>query len=1205
MAEQLNQFQWGKSSPIVPLGAIVPSLAIALSLLVSCSHGSNPEPGAESDEIAQLWALADLEEVWSQGTRAVGKTEQREFKQAVEVWDKVLEKVPFWYTARINRAIALFAGNEFEPSRREYERVLAAFESNPWAHYGLGLLDARDGRWEPAAAHFEAVIAIDPSEPDSHWQLGEAQSLAGRLEQAVHSLEQAVELDPNHGAAWYALANVRAELGLDEESQQARETHARLKESGKATPRADRYGRQGFYAMALRPENWEIPRPAAAGDASGLSVFFSDGSEDAGFDLPSLKHGGSGSTDISTWGVLPDALAEMSGGISAVDMDIDGSMDLVLAHWGRGPEARILLSDGAGSFADASSDYGLDTGLPAQTVALATADFDGDALPDLFLGRASADRALARPMDEDRGTFERELDGFEDAVEETYSVAVGDIDQDGDLDLFLGRAGGVALYRWEGGGFADVTRESGFLSGAPCLSVLLTDVDGDQDVDLVAGTPQPSVWLNDRMWRFRVGVLPGVSEREVPFGSVGLADLNADLEVDWAMANPIGASELLVAQESGGYVAEPAFAATAPGSAFSIHCSDFDRDGDQDALVVGPKPALLLRQNDGTWLDASAASGLDELAPLFAQSRGSVLLDADGDGDLDLALVRNGASPLLLRNDTAAGGSWIAVLAQGIADPSAARGKSLGHGSRMELIHGARTHVNMAGLGGGFASVAPVQMHVNLPNTQNADFRIQWADLKVQSEFDLTPETLHEIEQVDREDASCPVLFYWNGSEMAYRTDFLGGGGLGFLIEPGSYGPPDRDEVVWIGSDLEARAGNYELIINEPMEEVTYLDRVELVAVEHPAGTSVLPDERFVTGGVAATGRALVYRERERAFASSAIVRELPVAHENRYLDEVNGKRVRDVQGALLEVDRDFTGPGRPHRRLLGYAAPWALELEFDPQQLVATSGESEALLLVLHGWVEYPYSRLNLAANQEGLGLETFSLEVETEPGQWERVLDQFGYMAGKERAMAIDVAPYLNDRIGKRGDHIGKRGLRVRLVSNIVCYLDQLFLVRERAVDRRNLTVHGAPASAAELAHGGYPKDYLPDGKKPHRYDYSARSDMSDFKRLQGRYTQFGDVLELLEEGDDRFAIFGNGEEVRLRFATGDFPLPQAGKRRTWLLATEGWCKDMCPLTAEPTTVEPLPYGAMGNYPPQVDLGVQHPAVQVPINSRVLNQD
>jgi len=54
------------------------------------------------------------------------------------------------------------------------------------------------------------------------------------------------------------------------------------------------------------------------------------------------------------------------------------------------------------------------------------------------------------------------------------------------------------------------------------------------------------------------------------------------------------------------------------------------------------------------------------------------------------------------------------------------------------------------------------------------------------------------ITELDRKPSSCPYLYAWNGERFAFITDFMGGGELGYLEEPGRHNTPDADEYVRI-----------------------------------------------------------------------------------------------------------------------------------------------------------------------------------------------------------------------------------------------------------------------------------------------------------------------------------------------------------------------------------------------------------------------
>src|SRR5213076_1610089 len=92
-----------------------------------------------------------------------------------------------------------------------------------------------------------------------------------------------------------------------------------------------------------------------------------------------------------------------------------------------------------------------------------------------------------------------------------------------------------------------------------------------------------------------------------------------------------------------------------------------------------------------------------------------------------------------------------------------------------------------------------------------------------------------DITELDRKPSSCPYLYAWNGERFEFVTDFMGGGEMGYLEEPGRHNTPDPDEDVRSrGDQLKERNGRYELRVTNELEEALFADRFQLIAVDHP-----------------------------------------------------------------------------------------------------------------------------------------------------------------------------------------------------------------------------------------------------------------------------------------------------------------------------------------------------------------------------------
>ena len=122
-----------------------------------------------------------------------------------------------------------------------------------------------------------------------------------------------------------------------------------------------------------------------------------------------------------------------------------------------------------------------------------------------------------------------------------------------------------------------------------------------------------------------------------------------------------------------------------------------------------------------------------------------------------------------------------------------------------------------------------------------------WPSGIVQAETPAAPSrrtSALPITELDRKPSSCPYLFTWNGTRFEFVTDFMGGGEMGDWVAPSTWNQPDPDEYVRIrGDQLRPRQGRYELRITNELEGVLLVDRLQLVAIDHPADTSVYPNE--------------------------------------------------------------------------------------------------------------------------------------------------------------------------------------------------------------------------------------------------------------------------------------------------------------------------------------------------------------------------
>jgi hypothetical protein len=218
-------------------------------------------------------------------------------------------------------------------------------------------------------------------------------------------------------------------------------------------------------------------------------------------------------------------------------------------------------------------------------------------------------------------------------------------------------------------------------------------------------------------------------------------------------------------------------------------------------------------------------------------------------------------------------------------------------------------------------------------------------------------------------------------------------------------------------------------------------------------------------------------------------------------------------------------------------------------------------------GYVNYFSATSLYAAWQAGIKPISPYAEAEMPDGSWKRIADDVGFPAGLERTIVVDLTGKL-----PAGAH------RIRLVTNLEIYWDQVLIDNSPEAESRATDV---PLVSAMLHFRGYPKqiDLASDGDLD--YDYDRVSLTGPFQHQRGNYTRMGDVTSLLTAIDDRYVIFGSGEEIAADFDASKLPALPAHWKRDYFFYANGYVKDMDWWDASPFTVGQLPFHRMSTYP------------------------
>jgi Tfp pilus assembly protein PilF len=1088
--------------------------ALALSLLAAFS---NEKAAAEksADEAARLNNLG------------VAYMNQQLFERGLKNFEAAAAADPKLNVAQINRAIALLNLQRVDAAKSLLDEMVKADPKNATAWYNLGLLYKNGGEVEKAVESFQRVTGIDANDADTWYFLGSAHLQARQFPEAIAAFEHAIQLNATHASAWFGLSRAYQQSGDSAKAREHLLHFQQITQSKTGSPMSLAYGEQGKYSRAL--ESALVVEHVSA----AIPVHFVSVTEQAGL----VGHSVGGGSDIAS---------SLGPGACFLDYDGDGRMDLFLADSGPAGGMALYHNLGNGKFEDVTRKAGLDPALHA--IGCTAGDYDNDGSVDLAV--TLKDRVLLLHNEKD-GKFKDvsesagiKSDAFADGL--NLGLTFIDYDHDGDIDLYVSRysvAGANVMFRNNGNGtFTEVTADLALRGKGPGFAAVGTDFNNDRAVDLVTTTWKsvPTVYENPREGKF-VGREPWPAA--MPASAVGLSVLDFDKDgwMDLAFTH-WGSPALTLWRNKEGKGFEPvALPATNWVRAWGVAALDYDNDGWIDLAAVGETAdgvgEVRLFRNLGPdgFRDVTAEVGLDKIK--LKAPRAILTADYDNDGATDLLITQNHGPAVLLHNEGGNKNHWLRLAFRGLNDNRSAIG------TKVEVFAGAsRQKWEIAG-SSGYLGQSSTVITAGLGASTQADIvRMLWPTGVLQDEIEVPGDKEQVYTEIDRRGSSCPTLFVWDGTRYRLIADVLGAGVLGHWVAPGERNIPRATEYVKIDRDsMQLRDGKFSFRLMEPMEEVVYLDRVRLLAIDHPANGEVYPSEFFAANPPYPAFKAITSRNaRPPAGAWDSHGRDvLPDLLAHNYIGDFE----------LLP----FKGFTKPH----------SLELD-----LGESYNGAAPLRLLLHGEIEYFTATGMYAASQAGVQATSPYVEAQNAQGKWVKVIDDMGFPAGLPRTMVAELTGKLP---------AGTR--RIRIWTNLQIYWDSILV--DRTAQDASVVVRPVRFDRANLRFHGYPRqtEGVPAGNV--QYVYEDVSATGPYARQAGTYTRYGDVLPLLTGFDDRFAVFGSGEEVALEFDPSSLPPLARGWTRDYFFLSNGYEKDMDFYAAEGSTVEPLPFRSMNNYP------------------------
>ena len=458
------------------------------------------------------------------------------------------------------------------------------------------------------------------------------------------------------------------------------------------------------------------------------------------------------------------------------DYDGDGDQDLYVATT-RGGNS-LFRNKGDGTFEDVTEKAGLTLVAHSESAAFFDADGDGDL--DLlvtntarwttgeyderakyFVGPGGLFQMMGSPKELNR-FYRNKGDGtFEDASEASGLAGLGwagdvtvfDMDEDGDLDVFVGNMFGRSqLYRNDGKGrFTEVTKETLGRTSWGTVGSKAFDYDGDGRLDLYLTDMHSDMWMDARDDPQNIPEHKKFSSIYGPLVEMGLrTQQNADTDAEvlgFKVTEVVFGSTLFHALGHGRFEETSDQAGLETLWPWGIGTGDFDGDGSVDLYIASAmgypysywRSPLLMNDGHGRFTDHAASAGIDP--PLGGtnlrrwmnglqaskSSRSVATADFDHDGRLDLVVNNFNDRPYLLMNRSPKR-SWVELRLVGAgADRDAV-------GALVKLTVDGRVLVRQVETATGYLAQSSHVLHFGLGDAKKIDrMEIRWPSGRTQT----------------------------------------------------------------------------------------------------------------------------------------------------------------------------------------------------------------------------------------------------------------------------------------------------------------------------------------------------------------------------------------------------------------------------------------------------------------------------------------
>lgn len=1060
-------------------------------------------------------------------------------------------------------------------AQEELSRLVKQAPGEPagWANWGV--LALRQRNYDAASQRLEQARKLDPNNDQIEYLLGLMESERGNSSAAIGTLRKAVDLNPHNLRAEYALAEEIERQGGDNSEGEVQQIIQKILDTQpdnlaalvELARVAAKRGDTNTLKLAMgrigaQSANWPAEAkqqlaelqtainssnlPAAATrtvflrnvlmrvaefrlDLAAMKAPPGDEAQPSTHFLkmqsPPFATAPADTTLSFTSQPLPGGEAGKWDWIGAISLGSSGPATAIEANG-----SRVHLATGfATSFPGGATHT---APLPEGILGL---DFNYDFKTDLLFAGAGGIRFLRQESPSAFTDVTAKTKLPRAVLDGKYLGAwAADIEADGDLDIVLGSAAGKpSVLRNNGDGTFAVIHPFAGISGLRAFTWADLNGDGNPDASLIDSSGKLHVFINERTGQFKESALPALPSAK----AIAAADVNGDDVLDLLAVLENGAIVRISNRPDGSW--ESGTIATVPSGAIDLkddvrlRVADLDNNGALD-LVLARVDVSAASSGNGAMIWLGDAKG--SFTPIQPSTPPRVfdVSDLTNDGRLDLLGIGNDGTALLAVNHGSKAYHWQIIRPRAKQAAGDQRINPFGVGGEVEVRSGLLLQKQ---------PITGPLLHFGLGDQTTVDVaRVVWPNGSVRAEFDLKAD--QEIVTEQRLKGSCPFLFAYNGKQVEFVKDAVPwSSAIGLRINTiGTARVEATEEWYKIPrNDLAPHEGYYDLRFTAELWETYYYDYLNLMTVDHPAGTDIFVDERFVIP------------------PAKLAIATVETPHDIARAVDDNGT---DVTATLRNLDDKYLDTfGRGQYQ--GVTRDHYVEID-----LGGDAPATGPLFLIARGWMHPTDSSINVAIAQGGHEqAKPLSLEVPDGKGGWVVARPNLGFPAGRKKICLFDLTGLFRPGAPRK----------VRLRTNLEIYWDQIQWAR--GLPNTPLRITRIAPELADLHYRGYSVITQANPSSPELPDYNhLEGTKQRYRDLTGYYTRYGDVRELLDKVDDRYVIMNSGDEMTLHFA--ERPPPPAGWVRDYVIAGDGWIKDGDYNSTFSKTVLPLPYHAKNLY-------------------------